>query len=54
MVGLCQFGGDGDGVGWVFFCVEVEDCVVDQLVGWVVEVFGVDDLDDVGDGVFGQ
>ena len=49
-----QLGGDGDGVGRLAAAVEVEDRVVDLLVGGAVEVAGPQHLDDVGDGVLGQ
>ena len=49
-----QFGGDGDRVGGLTAAVEVEDRVVDELVGRAVEVAGTQSLEDVGDGVLAE
>ena len=49
-----QLGGDRDRVGRLALGVEVEDRLVDGLVGGPVEVVALDDLDDIGDGVLGQ
>ncbi len=51
---LGQLGRDGDRVGRLAPPVQVEDGVVDQLVGRLVEVVGAQRLDDVGDGVLAQ
>ena len=49
-----QLGRHGDRVGGLAAAVEVEDAVVDGLVGGPVEVVGPQHLDDVGDGVLAQ
>ena len=49
-----ELGGDGDRVGRLAAAVEVDDRVVDDLVGGPVEVDAAHDLGDVGDGVLGQ
>ena len=54
LAALGQLGGDGDGVGGLAAAVEVEDRVVDGLVGRLVEVAGAQHLDDVGDRVLAQ
>ena len=54
LAALLQLGGDGDGVGRLAAPIEVEDRVVDQLVGGTVEVVAAHRLDDVGDGVLGE
>ena len=51
---LGQLVGDGDRVGRLAAAVEVEDRVVDQLVGGPVEVGAAQSLDAVGDRVLGQ
>ncbi len=54
LAALGQLGGERDRVGRLTAGVEVEDRVVDRLVGRAVEVLALDDLDDVGDGVLRQ
>ena len=49
-----QFGGDGDRVGRLTTAVEVEDRVIDVLVGGPVEVARAQALQDVGDRVLAQ
>ena len=49
-----QLGGDGHRVGGLAATVEVDDRVVDDLVGGPVEVDAAHRLGDVGDGVLGQ
>ena len=51
---LGQLIADGDGVGGLAATVEVEDGVVDELVGGTVEVGALELLDAVGDRVLGQ
>ena len=51
---LGQLVGDGDGVGRLTAAVEVEDRVVDELMGRAVEVDAARDLQDVGDRVLGE
>jgi hypothetical protein len=51
---LGELARDGDRVGRVAASVQVQDRVVDDLVRRPVEVVGVQDLDDLGDGVGGQ
>ncbi len=45
---------DGDGVGRFAAAVQVQDRVIDQLVGGTVEVDALESLDAVGDRVLGQ
>lgn len=54
LAALGQLGGNGDGVGRLTLGVDVEDGRVDGLVGRLVEVVALEDLDHVGDGVLGQ
>ncbi len=49
-----EFGRHGDGVGGFAAAVEVEDRVVDGLVGGAVEIAGAQHLENVGDGVLAQ
>ena len=49
-----ELGGDGDGVGGFAAAVEVEDRVVDILMGGSVEVAGAKAFQNVGDGVLAQ
>src|SRR5699024_12736884 len=48
---LCR---DGNGVGGFASAVQVEDAVEHGLMCWAVEGSGLQDLDDVGDGILGQ
>jgi hypothetical protein len=52
--GAGQLGRDGDGVGRLAAAVEIEDRVVEHLVGGPVEVAGAQHLHHVGDRVLGQ
>jgi hypothetical protein len=54
LAGVDQRGADGDQVGGLAAAVHVDDRVEDDRVLGLVEVVGLDDLDDVGDGVLGQ
>ena len=54
LTALDQLGGHGDRVGGLAATVEVDDRVVDHLVGGAVVVDALEGLDDVGDGVLGQ
>jgi hypothetical protein len=49
-----QLGRHSDGVGGLAPAVEIENAVVDRLVGRAVEVVGPENLDHVGDGVLAQ
>ena len=49
-----QFGGHRDGVGGLAAAVQVQDRVVDVLVGGPVEVAGPQALEDIGDRVLAQ
>ena len=49
-----ELGRHRDGVGGLAAAVEVDDRVVDDLVGRAVEVDAADQVGDVGDGVLGQ
>ena len=50
----CQLSRHRDWVGRLALAVQVEDRLVDRLVGGAVHVVAERDLDDVGDGVLGQ
>ena len=54
VAGPRQLARDGDRVGRLAAAVQVQDDVVDRLVGRPVEVAGPDHLDDVGDRVLAQ
>ena len=54
LAALAQLGRDGDRVGRLAPPVQVDDGVVDLLVGRPVEVGAAQHLDDVGDGVLGH
>ena len=49
-----KFGGHRDGVGRLAAPVEIQDRVIDVLVGGAVEVTGAQPLQHVGDGVFAE
>ena len=49
-----QLGGDGDGIGGLAAPVQVEDDFMNELVRGPVVVGALDDVEDVGDGIFGQ